>query len=286
MKLRAVATTAFALLAFVFACAPASAEVLSVDHGGNYVGSVIVEPGQVVHGDLNVMGGDATIEGEVDGDVNVVGGNIYQRPGSVITGEKNSLGGDVTDMVVPWSAQHSYRNPFDYDGKLMWKIVWDVVAVFFFLVFPLRTRMALTRLEQHPGMCAVAGLLGWVAVIPLAIVLLCTILLIPFIAVEAVAVVAAVFLGKAALALLVGRRLCEVVSPKTTPSPFAALVVGLVMITAAELVPVIGAVVSVFVALIGLGAAILAFTGDSVIGVPVVPSAPRPPLSGPPMPIS
>src|SRR5579862_699868 len=200
VRLRALAISAFALLAFAFACAPASAEVQSVDHGGNYVGSVIVEPGQVVHGDLNVMGGDATIEGEVDGDVNVVGGNIYQRPGSVITGETNSLGGDVADMVVPWSDQHRYRNPFDYDGKLVWKIVWDVVAVFFFLVFPLRTRMALTRLEQHPGVCAIAGVLGWIAVIPLAIVLVCTILLIPFVAVEFVAVVAAVFLGKAALA--------------------------------------------------------------------------------------
>jgi hypothetical protein len=133
-------------------------------------------------------------------------------------------------------------------------------------------------------LCAAFGLVGWVAVLPIAVLLLCTILLIPFIAVEAVLVIAAVFLGKAALALLVGRRLCEVVSPATTPTPFVALVVGLALITAAELVPVLGAIVTAFVALIGLGAAILAFTGESLFGPTLAAPNSRPPISGPPMP--
>ena len=257
------------------------ASVQSVYHGGTYVGSVIVEPGQVVRGDLTVIAGDATVEGSVDGDVNVVGGTAYVRPGATITGQVNMVGGDVASAVVPWAGTAPYRDTAG-DYRLMWRILWDLVAVLFFLIFPLRTRMAIDRLENHPGLCAAIGLVGWVAVIPLAILLLCTILLIPFIAVEAVAVIAGLFLGKAALALLVGRRLWDVLSPKTTPSPFAALIVGLALITAAELVPVIGTVVMVFVALIGLGASILAFTGDSLVGAPGSQRS-RPPLSGPPV---
>ncbi|HVA34168.1 MAG TPA: polymer-forming cytoskeletal protein [Candidatus Baltobacteraceae bacterium] len=275
----------FALVAAAFAVtmAPASASVRSVYHGGTYVGSVIVEPGQLVQGDLTVFAGDATIEGAVEGDVTVIGGNVYERPGAMIAGRVNTIGGDVASMVVPWSpAPYAATSTTDY--RLLWRILWNVVVVLLFLVFPLRTRMALDRLERHPGLSTGIGLLGWVAVLPLAILLICTIVLIPFLAVEFVAVVAAVFLGTAALALLVGRRLCEVISPSTTPTPFVALIVGLALITAAELVPVIGTVVMVFVALIGLGAAILAFTGETLIGPTAGVRNSGPPLSGPPMP--
>ncbi len=276
---------ATAILALGVCAAPALADVQSVYHGGTYFGTVVVEPDQVVKGDLTVIGGDAVIAGVVDGNVDVVGGNLDERPGATITGQVTTLGGDVTNAIVPWASAAPPEVPH-HDYRVFWHVAWDLVAVLFFLVFPLRTRMALDRLERHPGLSAAFGLLGWVAVIPLAVLLLCTILLIPFIAVEAVILIGAVFLGKAALALLVGRRLCEIVSPSTTPSPFVALLVGLVLITAAELVPILGGIVSAFVLLIGLGAAILAFTGDSVIApAPVAPNS-RPPLSGPPMPVA
>jgi hypothetical protein len=89
---------------------------------------------------------------------------------------------------------------------------------------------------------------------------------------------ASAFLGTAALALLIGRRLCELVSPSTTPSPLVALLCGIGLITAAELVPVVGTLVLILVGLIGLGATILSFAGESL-------SAPLggPPISGPPM---
>ena len=94
----------------------------------------------------------------------------------------------------------------------------------------------------------------------------------------------AIFLGKAALALLVGRRLCELIKPATTPAPLVALIAGLVLVTAAELVPVIGVLVTVFVCLIGMGAAILAFTGEPFVGPGTAVPSSRQPLSGPPMP--
>jgi len=90
---------------------------------------------------------------------------------------------------------------------------------------------------------------------------------------EMIFVLASAFLGTAALALLIGRRLCELVSPATTPSPLLALVVGIALITAAELVPVLGTLVLILVGLIGLGATILSFAGES-LGTSI---------SGPPM---
>jgi hypothetical protein len=272
----------FCLAVLALWAVPARADTQAVSHGGTYFGSVVVEPGQVVDGDLTVIFGDATIAGIVEGDVNVVGGTYDPRPGGVVTGQINQIGGAVTQAVVPWAPSESGYNPFVPDHRLLWRLSWNLLALLVFLIFPLRTRMVLDRLEGHPGMSVTAGVLGCVAVIPLAVLLAITILLIPLILLELVFLLAGVFLGTAALALLIGRRLCELVSPSTTPSPFVALLVGIALITAAELVPVVGTLVLTFVGLIGLGATILSFAGDAFTHPVAAPPAPSP-ISGPPM---
>lgn len=280
------------LIAVLASTTYAYADVTSVDHGGTYVGSVVVEPGQIVDGDLNVVLGDATIEGVVDGDVNVVGGNVIFRGGHV-TGEPHVIGGEVVQSFVPWAPMiggNGGQNFSAYapDYRVWWRIAWDVVALVVFLIFPVRTRMALDRLEQHPAMSTLGGLCGWVAVIPVAVLLLFTIVLIPLIPVELVLLAVAVFIGKAALSLLVGRRFYELLQPAATPSPLVALVIGLVLLTAAELVPVLGIMVTLLIALVGLGAVMLTFVPDW--NLPPTPGAPpnvppRSPIGGPPMPV-
>jgi hypothetical protein len=265
-----------AFLACAIALVPAAARagMQAVYHGGTYFGTVVVEPGQVVDGDLTVIFGDAINAGLVEGDVNVVGGTYDGRPGAVVTGQINQIGGALTQAVVPWAPSESPYNPFVPDHRLLWRLSWNVLALLVFLIFPLRTRMVLDRLERHAGLSVVAGILGCMAVIPVAVLLAITILLIPLILLEMVFVLAGIFLGTAALALLIGRRLCELISPATTPSPLLALLVGLALITAAELVPVVGTLVLMFVGLIGLGATLLSFAGESLGRE----------ISGPPMP--
>ena len=261
----------------------AMADPTSVDHGGTYVGSVVVETGQVVDGDVDVVLGDATIDGTVNGDVNVLGGDIINH--GRITGQKHAVGGEVVDDFVPWaSSSDSSYGGFLADHHLWWRITWDVVALVVFLIFPLRTRMALDRLEQHPAIATLAGLCGWVAVIPVSLLLLFSLILIPLIPVAFVLIVVASFVGNAALALLVGRRFYELIAPKVTPTPFLALVIGLVLLTAAELVPVLGIMVMLLIMLVGLGAVLLTFVPDW--NVPGAPGAsPRSAIGGPPMPV-
>jgi hypothetical protein len=243
----------------------------------------VVEPGQVVDGDLDVVLGDATIEGTVDGNVNVVGGNVIFRGGHV-TGQPHVIGGTVVQDYIPWASSGEGYGGYRPDHRVWWPITSDVIALVLFLIFPLRARMALDRLEQHPSMATLAGLCGWVAAIPVAILLLFTLVLIPLIPVEFVLLAVAVFVGKAALALLVGRRFYELLQPKATPAPLFALVIGLVLLTAAELVPVLGILVMLLVMLVGLGAVLLTFVPDwNVPGTPGAP--PRSAIGGPPMPV-
>ena len=281
-----IAAVAVAFAAAVLAATgTAQAHTRSVYHGGTYFGSVVVDSGQVVDGDLNVLFGNATIDGTVHGNVNVVGGSTTVEPGASVTGQINAIGGAVTRAVVPWAPSESVQNAFAPDYRLVWHLTWDVVVLLFFLIFPVRTRIALGRLEAHPGLCVATGLLGWVAVLPVLVLLAVTIVLIPLIPIELVAVVVGAFIGKAALALLVGRRLYELLSSRTTPSPFAALLLGLVLITAAEMVPIVGTLVFVLVGLVGLGAVLLTFINSQSPFGPLGPPDPpgRPTISGPPM---
>jgi hypothetical protein len=276
----------FALLAAFFTAsltAPALASPRSVYHGGTYIGSVVVEHGQVVDGDLTVVAGDATIEGHVTGDVNVVGGTIDVRDDGQIDGQTHQIGSAVTQDLVPWAATDTDVQTAAPNYRLWWRIAADVVVLVVFLIFPLRTRMALGRLEMHPGLATAAGLLGWVAVIPLALLLLVTLVLAPLILVEFVLLVAAVFIGSAALALMIGRRFYELISPNATPTPFLALFLGITILTAAELVPVVGVLVTLLTALVGLGAVLLTFIPEAP--APAAPRPNRPTIGGPPMPI-
>jgi hypothetical protein len=274
---------AFFAVTFASTCSAQAAE-RSIYHGGSYFGSYVVEPGQVVEGDINVVGGDLTVAGTVDGDVNVVGGDIIMRGGQ-INGQEHVVGGEVAQAIVPWAGSSTAVQSYEYEPnhRMWWRIAWDVVILLFFLIFPLRTRMAVGRLEQHPAMATGAGLFGWVAVIPLAVLLAITVVLIPLIFVEFVLLTGAVFIGTAALALLVGRRFYELLSPNATPSPLVALVLGLTLLTAAQLVPVVGILVTLLAALVGLGAVLLTFVPEPV--VPAGPVPPRPTIGGPPMPV-
>jgi hypothetical protein len=281
-----IASTLFAVAIFA-AIVGASTGVAraeqSIYHGGTYWGSVIVPPGQMVEGNLNVLFGNATIYGEVDGDVNVFGGNIDNR--GMVNGRMNAVLGSVVQTMVPWAPdQNEISMPYAQDHRVWWRIAWDAIVLVFFLIFPVRSRMALDRLEQHPGLSAAAGLCGWVAVVPVMVLLAVTIVLIPLIPVEFVALAVACFVGQAALALLIGRRFYELLQPHATPSPLLALAIGLVLLTAAELVPAAGVLVTLLVGLVGLGAVILTFFGE--LNPPYAgsyQSAPRPPIGGPPL---
>ena len=277
-------TLLVAALGVLGASHAALAKAQAIYHGGTYWGSVIVAHNQVVDGDLNVMLGNATIEGTVDGNVNVLGGYVEERNGGVITGQTHQFGGDIVQSIVPWAPENEGNTFFVPDSHLWWRITWNVVILVFFLIFPLRTRMAVDRLERYPAISAVFGLLGWVAIPITGFLMFCTIVLWPLIPVELILAAAATFIGISALALLIGRRFYELVQPNGTPSPLVALVLGLVLLTAAEMVPVVGMFVTGLAALVGFGAVILTVISGAQAGGPTIPT-PRAPIGGPPMPV-
>ena len=213
------------------------------------------------------------------GNVNVVGGSCKTADGGTVEGESHCVTSDAVGTVAPWIATAAAPGFDDESRKLYVKLGSSLVVVVVFLLFPLRMRLALDRVERHPGLSAAVGTGAIVAILPIALLLLISIVGIPLIVLEIAALFAGVWIGTGAVALLVGRRLWELAMPRTTPAPLAALILGLVVVSAAEIVPVIGWAVTALVWLIGLGATILAFIRPNTW----TSFAERPTIGGPPM---
>ncbi len=272
---------AFVVAAVALCSATASANTMMIDHGGSYFGeNVVVSPDQVVQGDVTVFGGNAIVEGEIDGDVTVFGGTIEAAPGSVITGRQQVYAGGLSS-IVPWAAGVS--SVAADTAKITTLLAYSFVVVLIFLIFPVRVRTALDRIEKHPGLSAATGMIALIASVPIALLLTVSLIGLPLVPLEFVGIVAGVLIGQSALGLLIGRRLFELISPHATPSPLGALIMGLVVLCAAEILPVVGYFVVALVWTIGLGAAILALIRETTFGGPHVPIKTAPP-SGPPMP--
>lgn len=243
--------------------------------------NVYVAPNETVAGDVNVVFGDVTVAGIVTGDCNAVFGTCTLVDGGQVRGQINSVTNDGVRAFVPWAVNHErggFGDLAEQDHRLVTKLLSSGIVILIFLLFPLRMRVALDRVEKHPALSAAAGAVAAVAIVPIGIVLLVSIIGIPLIPLEIAAIFAGVWIGTGAIALLVGRRLCELIMPASTPSPLFALILGLIVVSAAEIVPIIGWAVTALVWLVGLGAAILSFIRSNQVESVVR----RAPIGGPP----
>jgi hypothetical protein len=278
-RLRLLAGLALAILAFAAMPRVASADIL--DHGKTvFFHNVTIGSDETVDGDLTVVFGDARVAGHVQGDVNTIFGKCIIEDGAQIDGHANCITDDGARALAPWFVNSAAFDAFrNQDKHLLVRFGASAIVLLVFLLFPVRMRIAHDRLERHPGLAALVGAIAVLAIVPVAIILAITIVGIPLIVLEFAAVFVGIWLGTGAVALLVGRRLTELIMPSHTPSPLWALILGLVIVSAAETVPYIGWAVTALVWLVGLGASILAFLGTSPIA-----TMRRVGIGGPPMP--
>jgi len=266
VRLVALLTSLFALFS-VLVAQPAAAR--GHDGGETTVShDVYVPPDKVIDGDLDVIFGDATVAGIVRGDCNAVFGRCTVTGNGQVLGKINSITNDGVRTFVPWAVGKEYGidTLAGQDHRLLVKLAASAVVVLMFLLFPLRMRVALDRVEKHPALSAATGAAAVVAIVPIALLLIVSIVGIPLVVLEIAALFAGVWIGTGAVSLVVGRRLAELVVPASTPSPLFALILGLVVVSSAEILPI-------------LGAAILSFIRSTRLDTPVY----RAPVGGPPM---
>jgi len=278
VNLRLVAFAGLAAAALFAYAAPALAD--GTDHGELAAfHDVVVQPDQTVDGDVNVLFGSADIAGHVTGDVNVLGSCAVTDTGR-IDGKKNCIWNDGSaQALAPWLNAAGFGQIAEQDRAMFGMFAANAIVILAFLLFPLRMRLALDRVERHPALSFGVGIAAFFLAMPLLVLTVCTIIGIPFVFLEIAALFVGSWIGQGSIALLVGRRLCEMVMPRTTPAPLAALLLGLVVVSAAEIMPWFGLPVIVLMWITGLGAAALAFFRIDGPGF----AFERAPWSGPPM---
>jgi len=214
---------------------------------------------EVVNGDVVSFGGDVAVHGTVEGSAIVFGGDLHIYPEGSVAKDTVSFGGRIInesrttppkphksrvnpepttapepqetampDMSpMPETPDMSISHPWHFGPVWASIVVPDLLLTLLaFFLFPLRTRNVEEHLAAQPLLAVLLGAMAPIFLACVLFVLLVLIVTIPLIPVALIAMLLAYWIGKAAIAAILGRRLLEA-AKVADPQPLASVVVGL-----------------------------------------------------------
>ena len=273
----------------------------------SFGGDVALEENVRVGNDIVVFGGDVQIAGQVGDEVVVFGGRVTLEPTAAVGRNVLLMGGFLdkkegavvrgnierhTDFPAPrfgWNGGLPMFMPF----STSWNF-WDNVFYGFFknlvntlalaalgalvLVFlPTQLKQVATVAEYSAAPSLGVGCLTWLVVPPLIILFIITCLGIPLSLVLAIALIAAIALGWIAISVIIGDKLLNALKAKNIV-PILAMIVGVLALWLITSLPILGALIWLFIATLALGAVVLTRFGTR----PYPPTAPAPVALTPP----
>ncbi len=258
-------------------------------------GPAEIKEGQTVDNAV-VYGGTLTVNGHVEGDAVVFGGNLHLGKTAVIEGDMVSLGGTITrdegsvvegDVVsmnglgigrLVTGLKHGPSVHVDSDdgdrgghhgaslpGFLVWFAAMFGTGFFAMMLAPNRMKQVENELHRDPLKCGLTGLIALVAIVPLTVLLAVTIVGIPVAVLLWVVAPVAALLGLAVVASEIGLRLPIFRGRKTQA---VVLALGTLVILLVGLIPFVGPVVVFILGLLGLGAIVRTRFGIRPKGFP------------------
>ena len=173
-------------------------DVVQVGH------DIVIDRGEHVLGHVIAMGGNVTVRGTVEDDVVAMGGDVYVEDGALVRGDVVSLGGQVhkakgatllqstvtvgglPKQLFDFRTLGMVGNGMQFLSNLFKLIFWLIVGWVVVMATPDRSRRILEGVVARPGLSALWGFLGFLAIFPLsgavglaALLLLVTIIGIP-----------------------------------------------------------------------------------------------------------
>jgi len=250
------------------------------------LGSVELEPGVTVDREVVAIGGDVHVSpgAHVGADVVSVGGQVVIDPGGTVDGEEVALSipglaGLAGLLGASKPAEEARRiTPLLATGHVLAKyVVFFVLGLLVLMLAPTRLDSVASALVRQPLKVMLAGLLGTLAMPVLTVLLIATVVGIPLVAVQIIAILLAGVLGFTALALFVGRALP--LHPRRAAS-VVQLAVGTALVVLVSEIPVVGKMAWVSGWLFVFGAVVRTRFGQPQPGDPL-PTVIPPPASPP-----
>jgi hypothetical protein len=204
-------------------------------------GSIKAGSGSVIEGDAVAVGGSVELDpgAKVVGDATAVGGTVEQEAGSDVGGDHVSVGLPGLGMLltlVTGVIGIGVISPIWLVGSVMAKlIVFLSLGLLLLALWPRRLDRLSEEMFRIPGRSVLLGALSLLAVPVLTILLVVTIVGIPLVPVEIVALALMSATGFSALALAVGRRL-----PFAKGQTAIQLGIGWVLLILVFAIPIMG----------------------------------------------
>jgi hypothetical protein len=260
------------------------------------LGDVRVDKGEVYHDDLVCIGGTATVDGTVEGDVIVVGGKLNFSgeakdvvavgtrakisSGSVINGDLVHVMGvldkDPEVTVHGQTVDVGSHLPLNVRRVLsrgiiglliLFRIISLIVSLVLLLLIvllaPERVERMSEALEPRWPASVGFGLLGYVVAVAVAVILAVTLIGIPLALLLGCAVWILGMMGIAAIMSLLGKRVglgTGLIGPD--PSVLSCLLVGFLVVALVRFIPLIGELAWLALSVTGLGLTLVTKVGS------------------------
>jgi uncharacterized RDD family membrane protein YckC len=225
------------------------------------MGSVYVN-GEV-DGDVVAVLGNVELgpEAKVRGNVVIVGGELTKDPAASIDGQvQTTLGFDWSnfDWAQPWIDKCLlYGRPLAFTDGLgwAWGIALGLLALYVFIAFLFRGAVdqCVHTLETKPGQSVLAALLTMLVIPVVFVLLLITVLGIAAIPFLAVGLLIACVFGKIVLLAFIGRRCTPMLAKDPVVHTVVGVLVGGLILLLVYTIPLIGFVVYKTLEILGLG---------------------------------
>nr|WP_193570784.1 polymer-forming cytoskeletal protein [Halorubellus sp. JP-L1] len=229
-------------------------------------GTTTVPGDATVDGDVYVIGGTAAIDGTVDGDVTLLDGNLSVGDGATVTGTLQTYSGSAavsSDASIGHVSQFEAPTPSSSPAQRIGSFLLQffVLGAFgWWLVerHPLVIENVGAAITEHALVSAVVGGLGATTLLVLFVYMAFTLVLLPVAIVGLFAEFLIILYGQTVFGYLIGRRLPIERDGVATIAGIAAFLLVLELL---ELVPYLGGIAQLAVAVVGFGAVLNTYFG-------------------------
>jgi hypothetical protein len=224
------------------------------------IGGTIIVEGEVGEAVMGI-GADVTLKpsARIEGDLVSFGGLLTKAPGTVIEGDTIYFKADEGIGKVIQEGLFGRTGvsliPLLIIVRLIMAFIWFILAVVLLALFPRQIMFASDQIRKAfwpvfgTGVLAIvvfAGLVVFAALLSLALIGLPIL-----VSLIIIGVIIKVF-GQVILFYFFGETLYKALSRKPTP-PFLAVTIGFVLVTLVGMIPILGALVSLVLSIIGWG---------------------------------
>src|SRR6266487_1313193 len=264
--------------------------------GPSFGGTIVVDPDEVLCGEITTFGGTVDIKGELRGNVTAFNSNVIV--GGTVNGNIKLFGGTITllngfqihghiDLYA--AREHSEQNirldgtitdhtrhgwMFTWPGAFsfpFWSLlVWLILGVVLIKLLPEHVMFVRTTVATTTGRSLFIGLLSILLAPAVLVVLVALILPIPLALILALGLIAAWVLGTVAVSWTIGDHILRAVAPQYN-TRLIDVVVGLTVLVLVGSIPYIGWLINIGVGLLGLGAVFLSRFGTRLYSQPKQP---------------